>query len=139
MRQRTGWIGALALAVGLAACSADSPGDPAGGRGGAAAVTPTGTVIEVEMHGVGEQYFAPADLTAKRGDVIRFVLVSGVHNASFPADQNPAGVKLPESTPYLQAPGQTYDLIVDLPVGDYYYHCDPHVALGMIGTLKVIE
>jgi plastocyanin len=133
------WAGLLALVGVVAGCSGDSPGDPAAAAGKAGAVPLTGTVIEVEMHGIGEQYFLPADLEARRGDVIRFKLVSGVHNASFPADRNPAGVKLPESTPYLQAPGQTFDMTVDLPPGDYYYHCDPHAALGMVGSLKVVE
>jgi plastocyanin len=78
-------------------------------------------------------------LTVKRGDVVRFVLESGVHNVSFPADQNVAGVKLPEASPYLQVPGQTYDLLIDLPAGEYTYHCDPHAILGMVGKLTVLD
>ena len=37
----------------------------------------------------------PATITANSGDVLRVTLVSGVHNLSFPADQNPAGAALP--------------------------------------------
>jgi plastocyanin len=28
---------------------------------------------------------------------------------------------------------------VDLPAGDYKFQCDPHAALGMVGTLTVTE
>jgi plastocyanin len=117
------------LGVPLAACA----------DGGDAALEPTGNVVEVEMisaPGQGE-VFTPADLTVQRGDVVRFVLVSGVHNAAFHADRNPSGVDLPEATPYLQAPGQTHDLLIDLPPGEYEYVCDPHVPMGMIGKLTV--
>ena len=103
----------------------------------APSVQPTGTVHEIKMISGGSERFEPADVTVKRGDVLRFVLVAGVHNASFPADKNPAGVKLPAATPYLQAPGQTHDVVVDLPAGEYNFHCDPHAALGMVGTLTV--
>lgn len=105
----------------------------------AASVEPTGNIIEITMVGVGEVYFGPDAVTAKRGDVLRFKLESGVHNVSFPADQNPAGVALPAASEFLQVPGQTFDLVVDMPAGEYTYHCDPHAALGMIGTLTVIE
>jgi plastocyanin len=38
----------------------------------------------------------------------------------------------------LQLPGQTHDVLVDLPAGkSYYFHCDPHALLGMIGQLTV--
>jgi plastocyanin len=90
------------------------------------------------VSGRGE-LFEPADLTVRQGDVVRFVLRSGVHNASFPANKNPAGVKLPASTPYLQAPGQTADIVIDMPPGEYFYHCDPHAALGMVGTITVVD
>ena len=146
---RTSPIAALVLAAALAAgCgSADAPS--AARADGAAAAAPaasssvpaTGNVVEVEMMsnpGQGE-VFGPAELTVKRGDVVRFKLVSGVHNASFPAQKNPAGVKLPATTPYLQAPGQTHDVVIDLPAGEYHYQCDPHVALGMVGKLIVTD
>jgi plastocyanin len=105
----------------------------------AATVELTGTVHEVGMVSGRGELFEPADLTVRRGDVVRFVLKSGVHNASFPANQNPSGVKLPASTPYLQAPGQTADIVIDMPNGEYFYHCDPHAALGMVGTITVVD
>jgi plastocyanin len=148
--KRTCPIAALLLtAVVSSACGgADGAGSaaaPAGPSAPSAATTSsvplTGNVIEVEMAsrpGMGE-VFSPAELTVKRGDVVRFKLVSGVHNASFPANKNPGGVALPAATPYLQAPGQTHDVAIDLPAGEYHYQCDPHVALGMVGKLVVTE
>lgn len=98
----------------------------------------TGTVIEVKMvtDGVGN-YFEPAEVKAHPGDVVRFVLVSGVHNVSFPAGENASGAALPATSEYLQLPGQTHDLAVELAPGSYKFQCDPHAALGMVGTLIV--
>jgi len=121
----------------------DSQATPASGDAAAAtaeqSVATTGVVHEVGMVSGRGELFEPADITVQRGDVVRFKLVSGVHNASFPANKNPGGVTLPAATPYLQAPGQTHDMVIDLPAGEYYYHCDPHAALGMVGTITVVD
>jgi plastocyanin len=103
-----------------------------------APVTTTGTVIEVKMITDDKgNYFEPSTIDAKPGDVIRFVLVSGVHNVSLPAEQNPAGLTMPAPSDYLQLPGQTFDLTVTMPPGEYYFQCDPHAALGMTGHIRV--
>jgi plastocyanin len=132
---------ALGTALFAAACGGtDTQAAPAsGGTAAAEAVATTGVVHEVGMVSGRGELFEPADLTVQRGDVVRFKLISGVHNASFPANKNPSGVTLPAATPYLQVPGQTHDMVVDLPPGEYYYHCDPHAALGMVGTLTVVD
>ena len=99
---------------------------------------PTGTVIQVRM--VTDErgnYFEPARITARPGDVLRLVLVSGMHNFSIPAERNPGKARLPGATPLLQTPGQTLDVPVNLPAGEYAFQCDPHVAFGMVGTLTV--
>jgi plastocyanin len=95
--------------------------------------------VEVRMTSIGGEKFGPEELTVRRGDVVRFVLESGVHNVSFPAAENPDGVRLPETSPYLQVPGQHHDVLIDLPAGEYTFHCDPHVFLGMVGKLTVNE
>lgn len=128
---------AAALAVGVAACGGDGA---VGTRAEAqASVTPTGNVVEVLMVSGRGEIFDPGHVTVQRGDVLRFKLEMGVHNASWPADQNPTGAKLPEATPFLQVPGQTYDVLIDMPPGEYTFHCDPHAALGMIGKLTVTD
>lgn len=136
----TATLGTLLFAT---ACGGADTADARGSSGSGAAATPTvettGVVHVVGMVSGRGELFEPADITVQRGDVVQFKLVSGVHNASFPADRNPRGITLPEATPYLQAPGQTYDMVIDLPPGEYYYHCDPHAALGMTGTITVVD
>jgi plastocyanin len=128
---------ALGLSVFAAGCG-DKPADSAAQGAPRAAAPATGTVIDVKM--VTDEkgnYFEPADITARAGDVLRFTLVSGVHNASFPADRNPGKSGLPQATQLLQTVGQTADVTVPPAPGEYAFQCDPHVALGMVGTLKV--
>ena len=98
-----------------------------------------GKVIVVEMvtDDKGNNRFIPSDFEAKKGDVIRFTLVQGVHNASFTPDSNSGAQGLPASTQLLQLPGQSEDVKVLLSPGKYYFHCDPHALLGMIGHLTV--
>jgi plastocyanin len=131
----------LGFAFLLAGCGGDAAQGASAAAGGSTASEAilTGTVIEVEMISDPSrgEIFDPMTVTARPGDVIRWKLVSGVHNASFPATKNPSGVTLPKATPYLQAPGQTHETVVDLPPGEYAFHCDPHAALGMVGTLIV--
>jgi plastocyanin len=129
---------AAGLMVIAAACGTGDAAQTAGGKA-VPTVEPTGVVHEVAMRSVGGEVFGPAELTVQRGDVVRFVLESGVHNVSFPADQNLAGVRLPEASPFLQIPGQTHDILIDLPAGEYHYICDPHAMLGMVGTLTVTD
>jgi plastocyanin len=85
----------------------------------------------------GNNRFRPADFEVHRGDVVRFKLVSGVHNAHFVADSNRFAENLPPASPMLQLPGQTWDLKVTMPPGRYYYQCDPHALLGMVGRMEV--
>lgn len=104
----------------------------------AASVAPTGRVITVEMYSDEKgNYFRPASFEAHRGDVLRFTLMSGVHNVHFVADSNPGKSGLPPMSDFLQIPGQTFDLTVSMAPGHYVFQCDPHAALGMIGRLEV--
>lgn len=123
----------------LAACGKGETPAAASSDGAAPAATPApGTTIEIRATTDEKgNRFEPARIEAHRGDVLRFTLVSGVHNASWPADKNPAGAALPPTGDMLQLPGQTYDLVVNLPAGKYHFQCDPHAALGMTGELEV--
>ena len=95
-------------------------------------------VVDMETDGTGTNKFEPSVFEAKRGDVIRFTLISGVHNANFLADSNPGKSGLPTAGPLLQLPHQTYDVKVTWGPGTYYFHCDPHALLGMKGHVKVV-
>lgn len=98
-----------------------------------------GSIIDVEMvtDEEGNNRYRPAEVSARTGDVVRYRLVSGVHNVNFVADSNPGRPGLPPASDLLQLPGQTYDLKVSMAPGRYYFHCDPHALLGMIGHLNV--
>ena len=101
-------------------------------------VKPTGRVITVELYSDDKgNYFKPADIEAHQGDVVRFTLKSGVHNVHFLPDSNPRAQGLPPASDFLQLPEQTFDYIVSLAKGHYYFQCDPHALLGMKGHLEV--
>jgi plastocyanin len=131
-------ITSLAAVLLVAACGDSSreaaPGDDSGPPPAAVAHD----TIEIRMvTDEAGNYYDPAEVTAGPGDVLRLVLVSGVHNFHIPGETNPGADDLPEPGPLLQLPGQTWDWSVDLDPGEYAFQCDPHAALGMIGTLSV--
>lgn len=100
--------------------------------------TPTGKIVIVELNSDAQgNYFKPAKFDVHRGDIIRFTLKSGVHNVDFLPDSNPGKANLPPASDMLQLPNQTLDIPVNLAPGKYYFQCDPHAALGMIGRLEV--
>lgn len=133
----------LATALLITACAGgekESTGDttPSGGTPVAGQPAATGKTIVVEM--VTDEtgnYFSPKEIEAHRGDLIRFTLKAGVHNVNFLPDSNSIKTGLPAPSEMLQLPGQTYDFVVNLQEGDYYFQCDPHAALGMVGKLEV--
>lgn len=137
---------ALPVAILAAACSggenSSSNSDSSAGNVAPAASTPavdpTGKVIKIQM--VTDEkgnYFAPAEIEVHRGDVLQFVLTSGVHNVNFLPDSNPGKAGLPAASEFLQLPSQTWDYLVTLAPGKYYFQCDPHALLGMVARLEV--
>ena len=107
--------------------------------GAALTPAPGGKVIVIEMttDAQGNNKFSPNNFEAHQGDVLRFTLGSGVHNVNFLADSNRTLTNAPPASPLLQLPGQTYDIAVDFPEGRYFFQCDPHALLGMVGHVKV--
>jgi plastocyanin len=99
---------------------------------------PGGKVIEILATTDDKgNYFSPNKIEAKVGDVLRFKLVTGVHNVDFLPDSNPGKKGLPPVSPFLQLPGQTQDFLLNFGTGTFYFQCDPHALLGMKGTLVV--
>jgi plastocyanin len=135
-------LAVLALTFTAAGCGERPGGEPAATQ---TAPTPapagpaaTGAVIEIRMVTDDKgNYFDPKEVEAKPGDVLRLVLVSGVHNLHFLPEKNPGAQDLPPATDLLQLPGQTVDVPVTMKPGKYYFQCDPHAALGMTGELEV--
>lgn len=143
-------LASFALVAALAACGGEAKDEgtgaqdaapaaaPAPAPGGEATPGPGGKVIEIGMITDDKgNYFEPKEVEARPGDVLRFVLKSGVHNVHFVADSSPGKQGLPPASEMLQLPGQTYDFAVPAVEGDYYFQCDPHALLGMVGKLEV--
>lgn len=133
----------LLVATVVAGCSAkpDAPGDAGtkpSDKAVVSSVKPTGKVITIEMYSDAQgNYFKPAKLEAHQGDMLRFVLKMGVHNVHFLPDSNPGKSGLPPASDLLQLPDQTWEYVVSLAPGHYYFQCDPHALLGMNGRLDV--
>jgi len=101
-----------------------------------------GEVIVVKMvdKSPTEYAFEPNVITAKHGDVIRFVQTSTTpHNVQF--KDVPAGTNLGDAAmgPFLTAPDQTYEITIDdrFAAGEHKFVCTPHEFMGMTGTLTV--
>jgi plastocyanin len=138
-------IATFAALMALTACSGEKKeGDehkseqrPAAG-GAPSDVKPTGKSIVVELYSDEKgNYFKPNKFEVHRGDKIVFTLASGVHNIHFLPDSNPGKQGLPPASDMLQLPGQTYELLVGFAPGKYFFQCDPHALLGMVGRLEV--
>ncbi len=131
---------AVLLMLASVACGGDS--DKVASSKPAARAASTGAFrgkkVDVKMisDSKGERY-DPVEIEVERGDSLRFVLASGVHNVHFMPDKNPAGLSYPPVGPYLQLPGQIDSYLMDYPEGRYYFQCDIHVLIGMKGYVKV--
>jgi len=124
---------------------------PAAGAASESGAPITGTVHEVKMVYDGQKYtFEPANLTVKEGDGVKWVMVSGgPHDVAFDEAGIPAGAadklkanmpnqQMPLQSPFLMTENETYTVsFAGLPKGAYNYHCTPHAAMGMKGTITV--
>src|SRR3954463_16462048 len=111
----------------------------------------TGKTWEVKMIGDGTTYkFEPADITIKQGDNVKWIMVSGgPHNVSFdPAEVNAAAKPQLSANmdnqmgemmgPLLTNANESYEIsFAGVPAGTYHYHCTPHLAMNMKGTITV--
>jgi len=85
--------------------------------------------------------FEPAEVTVLPGDTVRFVQTSAMpHNVEFTKTAKGSKLGPTQMGPYLAAPNQSYDVVIDtrFPPGQYKYICSPHVSLGMKGTISVV-
>jgi plastocyanin len=118
--------------------------------GSTAAMAPvTGKIHEVKMIGDGSTYkFDPANITIKAGDGIKWVMVSGgPHNVAFlnvPAGaQAQLSANMPNqmkelTSPMMMTPNENYQMsFANIPAGKYDYHCEPHAAMNMVGSVTV--
>ena len=111
----------------------------------------TGKTWEVKMIGDGTTYkFEPENITIKSGDNIKWVMVSGgPHNVAFDPAEVMAAAK-PQlmanmdnqmsemSGPIMSNPGEFYEIsFANVPAGKFNYHCTPHLAMNMRGTITI--
>jgi plastocyanin len=120
------------------------------GAASSAAMAPiTGKTVEVKMIGDGTTYkFDPANVTIKQGDGVKWVMVSGgPHNVAFIDTPAPAQSQLSANmpnqmkeltSPMMMTPNETYTVsFAKVPPGTYNFHCEPHAAMGMKGSITV--
>ena len=105
--------------------------------------------IQMVADGEGEFRFVPASVSARRGDVLLFKVVSGApHSVVFEGKDMTAAARqslnaaLPRRAGDLSSPLLTekseYRIVVPaLPAGTYRYFCLPHRAYDMRGELLV--
>ena len=132
--------------------STPAPATPAPAAGAVAKVPATGKTVTIKMVGDDKGYrFEPADVTIKSGDAVEFVMTSGgPHNVAFdpatiadPAskaqlDANMDSKMSELSSPMMMNPNETYTISFGkMPAGKYEFHCTPHLAMGMKGTITV--
>jgi plastocyanin len=111
----------------------------------------TGQTHEVKMVGDDKGYrFEPADITVKAGDGVKFIMITGgPHNVAFDPATIPAEIKsqlmanMPNqmselSSPLFSNPNEAYTIsFANIKPGKYPFHCTPHLAMGMKGTITV--
>ena len=141
-----------AAAAPAAAAPADTtkPAAPAGAMGTMAAIT--GKTHEVKMVGDDKGYrFEPAALTIKKGDGVKFIMVTGgPHNVAFDPAGIPAGAKtqldanmgtdkMGELSSALKMnPNDAVTVsFANVPAGQYNVHCTPHLAMNMKAVITV--
>lgn len=117
-------LAAVVVAALIGACGGDdSPTDTGGGGGGG---TFTGTVS------VRDNFFSPANVTIAVGDSVTWSFDgSNIHTVTEGAPGNP--------TPLFNSGNRnsgTFGYRFTT-AGTYPYHCIPHAAQGMIGSVKV--
>ena len=125
-------------------------GQPAG-AGSATAQQPTGQTHTVRMVGDAQGYrFEPANITVKRGDAVKWLMVSGgPHNVAFDANAIPGGAQAqlsanmpnqqgPLASPMMMNANEEYTVsFAGVPAGAYNYVCTPHLAMNMKGVVTV--
>ncbi len=134
------------------AASTPAPAAATPAAGAVAKVAATGATHEIKMIGDDKGYrFEPADVTIKSGDAVKFIMVSGgPHNVSFdPATITDASSKaqldanmdqkMSElSSPMMMNPNEAYVISFGgVKPGKYDFHCTPHLAMGMKGSITV--
>jgi plastocyanin len=124
---------------------------PTPGAGALAPIAATGATVEVKMLSDEKgSRFEPANITIKSGQAVKFVTVGGggPHNVAFDPATVPADSKdqlnanmvgeMAEFSAMVMNPGEAITISFGgIKPGVYPFHCTPHLAMGMKGTITV--
>jgi plastocyanin len=116
-----------------------------------APIAATGDTVTVKMINDDKGYrFDPTAITIKSGQAVKFVMVTGgPHNVAFdpatvPADSkdqlnaNMVGQLSELSSAMVMNPNEAITISFGgIKPGTYPFHCTPHLAMGMKGTITV--
>lgn len=133
---------------------AAAPATPAAttpAAGGLAPIAATGDTVTVKMINDDKGYrFDPANISIKSGQAVKFVMISGgPHNVAFdpatvPADSkdqlnaNMVGQMSELSSALVMNPNEAITISFGgIKPGTYPFHCTPHLAMNMKGTITV--
>ena len=133
---------------------AAAPATPAAttpAAGGLAPIAATGDTVTVKMINDDKGYrFDPANITIKSGQAVKFVMITGgPHNVAFdpatvPADSkdqlnaNMVGQMSELSSALVMNPNEAITISFGgIKPGTYPFHCTPHLAMNMKGTITV--
>ena len=133
------------------AATPSTPGTTTPATGALAPMPGTGDTVTVKMVQDDKGYrYDPADITIKAGQPVKWVMISGgPHNVAFdpatvPADSkdqlnaNMVGQMSELSSPVMMNPNEAYTIsFAGVKPGKYPYHCTPHLAVNMKGTVTV--
>jgi plastocyanin len=147
----TNTAGATAGATaGMAATPPPAGQPPAGTATGAQPATGQTHTVRMLLDPQGAYRFDPANITVRRGDAIKWVMVSGgPHNVQFDAAGIPSGAQTqlsanmpnqatPLGSPMMMNPNEEYTVsFAGVPAGAYNYICTPHLAMNMKGVVTV--
>jgi plastocyanin len=90
---------------------------------------------------LGTNAFSPSQLTVQVGDTVHWVWITGTHNVV----SGVGGVQDANFDSGNAVAGATFDVTFDqafldansMPGNEYPYYCEPHLPVGMIGTITV--
>ena len=115
--------------------SSDTSGGSSDVSGGSSDMEETGTIYEVNTE-IGNMKFLPEALTIAVGDTVRFIMTVD-HNAVEVSQETYENRGFaPLEGGFNVSFGETQEITFDEP-GVYYYICQPHVSLDMIGVIAV--
>jgi plastocyanin len=132
--------------------AAPTPAPAAPAAGALAPIPATGDTVTVKMISDDKGYrFDPANITIKSGQAVKFVQIGagGPHNVAFdpatvPADSkdqlnaNMVGQLSELSSGMVMNPNESVTISFGgIKPGTYPFHCTPHLAMGMKGTITV--